>query len=303
MAAEKCFKIVSTLIERCEDIPGIFSDGFKYTCMSLNKLPYTVHLAKYDEEGTEITSKLISLTDEGIFYFERVNSQVRLTQYNYDDIIYLRRLDYIKTSMLEISGTSNGRLYESKLEYDIKDSKIFDFIILSIRLREKLPEGFEEEQEENLSDDSYELLKLAYFKDSHPKLYSFAVESLMPEEKIRKTLFQNTVYKKTLKVMKTRLARTHIMILAGSELIMISEGRCKKKTPELNAGGYWYYVPVSKIVSMDIKSENEYYLTLTIVMREKETIELYFDNFHKAQLEQLVKSTLNVYNEIKENEE
>jgi len=54
---------------------------------------------------------------------------------------------------------------------------------------------------------------------------------------------------------------------------------------------------------MDIKSENEYYLTLTIVMREKETIELYFDNFHKAQLEQLVKSTLNVYNEIKENEE
>jgi len=303
MAAEKSFKIVSNIIENCEDIPEIFSDGFKYTCMSVDKLPYTVHVAKYDEEGTEITSKLISLNDEGIFYFERINSQARLTQYSYEDIIYIRKLDYIKTSMLEISGTSNGRLYESKLEFDINDKKIFDAIILSIRLREKLPEGFAEEQEDSLSDDSYELLKLAYFKDSHPRLYSCATESLLPDQKIRKTLFQNTVYKKTLKLVKTRLARTHLMILAGSELIIISEGRCKKKTPELNAGGYWYYVPVSKIISMDIKSENEYYLTLTILMRHKEIIELYFDNFHKAQLEQLIKSTLNVYNEIKENEE
>ncbi|MHC1719621.1 MAG: hypothetical protein AB9844_02830 [Clostridiaceae bacterium] len=303
MAAEKGFKIVSNIIEECEDIPGIFSDGFKYTCMSLNKLPYTVHVAKYDEEGTEITSRLISLTDDGIFFFERINSQARLTQYNYDEIIYLKRLDSINTSMLEICGTSNGRLYESKLEYDINDRKIFDSVILSIRLKEKLPEGFAEEQEENISDDSYELLKLAYFKDSHPKLYGYAVESLLPEQKIRKTLFQNTVFKKTLKVLKTRLARDHIMILAGSELIIISEGRSKKRAAEFNAGGYWYYVPVSKIVSMDIKSEDEYYLTLTIVMKERETIELYFDNYHKAQLEQLVKSTLNVYNEIKENEE
>lgn len=301
MAADKNFKIVSNVIEKCEDVPEIFIDGFKYACMSEGKMPYTVHVAKYNNEGTETVSQLISLNDEGIFCFDKAGSRARLTQYNYDDIAYIKKADCGKTSILEISGESNGRFYESRIEYNKGDKKIFDCIINSARLKEEQTANLGETagSSENLSEDSYELLKLAYFKDSHPRLYSYAVDSLLPGQKIRKTVFQNKVFKKTFKVVKTRISRTYVMILAGNELIIISEGRCRGRQFDSNTGGYWYYIPVSKIAAMDIRSESLDYLTLKIALKNGRTIGIFLDNFHKAQIEQLVDSTLNVYNELK----
>lgn len=300
MASEKNFKIVSSIIDNLEDIPEIFSDGFKYSCMGGEEFPYTVHVARYDEDWFEKSSQLITITDEGLFVFEVVNDQARLTHYSYGDIIFLKRMDFARTAQLVIKGTSNRRLYESRIEYDIKDKQLFDFIVVSVRLQERQPETFREVKEESLSEDSYELLKLAYFKDSHVKLYNYAVGSLLNDQKIKKTLLQSKVFRKNLLVLRKRVARTHVVILAGSELIIIEEGKVNKKQPDVNEGGYWYYIPVSNITAMDIRAEDGYLLILTIRLRERVSVELYFDSSLRLQLEQLAKSTLSVYNEIKD---
>jgi hypothetical protein len=301
MASEKNFKIVSVIIEKIEDIPEVFIDGFKYSCMGGNVFPYTVHIAKYDEDWYEKSSQLVTITDEGVFVFEVVNDQARLTHYSYENIIFLKRMDFARTAQLIIKGTSNRKLYESRIEYDIKDKQIFDFIVVSARLNEKLPDAFREEMEESPTDDSYELLKLAYFKDSHVRLYNYAVSSLMQDQKIRKTLLQSKVFRKNLLVLRKRVARTHVVILAGSELIAIEEGRHNKRRPDVNEGGYWYFIPVSNITAMDIRAEDGYLLILTVRLKERVTVEMYFDSSLRMQLEQLAKSTLSVYNEMKEN--
>ena len=300
MASEKNFKIVSGIIDNLEDIPEIFTDGFKYSCMGGEEFPYTVHVARYDEDWFEKSSQLITINDEGVFVFEVVNDQARLTHYSYGDIIFLKRMDFARTAQLVIKGTSNRRLYESRIEYDIKDKQMFDFIVVSVRLQERQPETFREEKEESLSEDSYELLKLAYFKDSHVKLYNYAVGSLLNDQKIKKTLLQSKVFRKNLLVLRKRVARTHVVILAGSELIIIEEGKVNRKRPDVNEGGYWYYIPVSNITAMDIKAEDGYLLILTIRLRERVSVELYFDSSLRLQLEQLAKSTLSVYNENKD---
>jgi hypothetical protein len=300
MASEKNFKIVSGIIEKIEDIPEVFTDGFKYSCMGGSEFPYTVHIAKYDEDWYEKSSQLITITDEGVFVFEVVNDQARLTHYAYEHIIFLKRMDFARTAQLIIKGTSNRKLYESRIEYDIKDKQMFDFIVVAARLNEKLPDTFREEREESLTDDSYELLKLAYFKDSHVRLYNYAVGSLMHDQKIKKTLLQSKVFRKNLLVLRKRVARTHVVILAGGELIAIEEGRHNKRRPDVNEGGYWYFIPVSNITAMDIKAEDGYLLILTIRLKEKVTVELYFDSSLRMQLEQLAKSTLSVYNGMKE---
>jgi len=301
MASEKNLKIISVIIENIEDIPEIFKDGFKYSCMGGSGFPYTVHIAKYDEDWYEKSSQLITITDEGVFVFEVVNDQARLTHYAYENIIFLKRMDFARTAQLIIKGTSNRKLYESSIDYDIKDKQMFNFIIVSARHNEKLPDTFREEREESLTDDSYELLKLAYFKDSHVRLYNYAVSSLMHDQKIKKTLLQNKVFRKNLLVLRKRVARTHVVILAGEELIVIEEGRYNKRRPDVNEGGYWYFIPVSNITAMDIKAEDGYLLILTIRLKDRVSVELYFDSSLRMQLEQLAKSALSVYNQMKEN--
>ncbi len=300
MASEKNIRIVTSLIEKIGDVPEIFTDGFKYSCMGGEECPYAVHVAKYDEDWYEKSNQLISITDEGVFVFEVVNDQAKLTHYAYEDIIFLKRMDFARTAKLIIKGTSNRKLYESAIEYDIKDKQLFDFITVSVRLKERLPETFQDVKEESLTEDSYELLKLAYFKDSHVKLYNYAVGSLLNDRKIKKTLLQSKVFRKNLLVFRKRIARTHVVILAGSELIIIEEGKHSKKRPDVNEGGYWCYIPIANITAMDIRAEDGYLLILTIRLRERVSLELYFDSNLRQQLEQLAKSTLSVYNEIKE---
>ena len=302
MASEKNLKIVSGIIENTWDIPEVFVDGFKYSCMGGSGFPYTVHIAKYGEDWYEKSSQLITVTDEGVFVFEVVHDQARLTHYAYDHIIFIKRMDLAKTAQLIIKGTSNRKLYESRIEYDIKDKQMFDFIVASARLNEKLPDNFREDREESLTDDSYELLKLAYFKDSQVKLYNYAVGSLLHNQKIRKTLLQSKVFRKNLLVMRRRVARTHVVILAGRELIVIEEGKYNKRRPDVNEGGYCYFIPVSNVTAMDIKAQDGYLLILTIKLKERVSVELYFDSSLRMQLEQLAKSTLSVYNEMKDNQ-
>jgi hypothetical protein len=300
MASEKDFKIVSSLIEDIEDIPEVYMDGFRYNCIGGDEFPYTLHVAKYDEDWYEKTNQLIALTDEGIFVFNVVNDQARMTCYAYEDIIFLKRMDFAGYGRLTIKGTSNRKLFESTVEFDMKDRNLFEFIVVSSRLKERLPEALQEGDKADLTEDSYELLKLAYFRDSHPMLYGLATTSLLHEQKIKKTILQSKVFRKNLVVFRKRIARTHLVILTGEELIIIEEGRHSKKRPEVNDGGYWYYIPVSKIVSMDIKAEDGYLLILTVRLKERVSVELYFDSTLRLQLEQLVKSALSVYNEIKE---
>ena len=202
MASEKNIRIVTSLIEKIGDVPEIFTDGFKYSCMGGEECPYAVHVAKYDEDWYEKSNQLISITDEGVFVFEVVNDQAKLTHYAYEDIIFLKRMDFARTAKLIIKGTSNRKLYESAIEYDIKDKQLFDFITVSVRLKERLPETFQDVKEESLTEDSYELLKLAYFKDSHVKLYNYAVGSLLNDRKIKKTLLQSKVFRKNLLVFR-----------------------------------------------------------------------------------------------------
>lgn len=300
MASEKNFKIVSSVIDSIDDIPEVYLDGFRYNCMGGAEFPYTVHVAKYDEDWYEKSNQLVSLTDDGIFFFNAVNDQARLTHYSFGDIIYLKRMDFMASGMLTVKGTSNRKLYESMVEFDMKDRDLFDFIVVSSRLKERLPEAAQEGEEVEITEDSYELLKLDYFRDSHPMLYGLATASLLHEQKVRKTILQSKVFRKNLVVFRKRVARTHLVMLTGEELIVIEEGRHNKKRPEVNDGGYWYYIPVSKIVAMDIKAEDGYLLILTVRLKERVSVELYFDSSLRLQLEQLVKSALSVYNEIKE---
>jgi hypothetical protein len=300
MASEKNFKIVSSVIDDMNDIPEVYLDGFRYNCIGGVEFPYTVHVARYDEDWYEKCNQLISLTDDGIYVFNVVNDQARLTHYAFADIIYLKRMDFEGTGVLSVKGTSNRRLYESSVEFDLKDRDLFEFIVVSSRLKERLPEPDKDGEEATITEDSYELLKLSYFRDSHPMLYGLATASLLHEQKIKKTILQSKVFRKNLVVFRKRLARTHLVILTGEELIIIEEGKHNRKKPEVNDGGYWYYIPVSKIVAMDIKAEDGYLLILTLRLKERVSVELYFDTSLRLQLEQLVKSALSVYNEIKE---
>jgi hypothetical protein len=295
MASEKKVKLISRIIDSCEEVPEYFMDGFKYSCLSCLEFPYSVYVVKLQDKEEEMYSQLITASEDGLYIFERKNNRVTLNQYNYEELIFIKKENGDLHSMIEIKGMINGRVFKNEIEFDNKDEDIFDFMITSIRMKGKLTLDFEEDQEEKYGEDNYELLKLGYFKDSNLKLYNYCVESLISGRKIKKTVFQKKLVKKRLKLIKRVLTTSHIIILTSDELIIVEEGKSKRRSPEANIGGYWYFIPVSQITSMDIKSSDNLLLTLTIRLKGNEQIEMIYENPNRTQLEQLAKSALIVY--------
>lgn len=299
MASEKNVKFCSRIIDSCEGVPDFFLDGFKYSCLSCYDFPYSVHVIKCQDKDEEMYSQLISVTGEGLYIFQRINSRVTMIQYNYEDLVLIKKKNGVTNSSIEIKGMIRGRLFNNIIEYDNKDKDIFDFIITSIRMKGKMSFDFKEEHEEKYGEDNYELLKLGYFKDSNLKLYNYSVESLLSGQKIKKIVLQKKLVMKKLKLIKQVLTTSHIILLTNEELIIIEEGKAKRNSPEANIGGYWYFIPIAQITSMDIKAMDNYLLIFTIKLKGNEGIELTYETSNRAQLEQLVKSSLIVYQQVK----
>jgi len=301
MPSEKITKLCSKLITTFEQIPDIFKDGFKYSCLGCNGFPYSVYIVDVSEEFSGNNGKLVTVTEDGLFIFEKINSNVKLIQYNYDDIILVEKTNGLYNSTILIKGTINGRQYESVILFDNTDKYIFDFLIVAIRKKGRLSLDYEQEHEEKYEEGNYELLKLGYFKDSNLKLYNYSAESLLPHQIIKKTVLQKKLLKKKLKFIKEVITTSHIVILTNEELIIIEEGRTKRKIPESNIGGCWYFIPISQIEFMDIKAKDTYLLIFTIKLKKNRDIELLFEHSNKSQLEQLVRSSLSVYQQVSDN--
>jgi len=299
MASEKKVKFISKIIDSCESVPDCFLDGFKYSCFNCYDFPYTVHVIKSQEKDEEIYAELIVVTADGLYIFQRISSRVTMIQYNYEDLVLIKKRNEDITSIIEIKGMVSGRSFESIIEYDNKDKDIFDFIITSIRMKGKQCFNFIEDNEEKYGEDNYELLKLDYFKDSNLKLYNYSVQSLLSGQKIKKIVLQKKLISRKLKLIKKILTTSHISLLTNEELIIIEEGKSKRKSPEANIGGSWCFIPIAQITSMDIKALDNYLLIFTIKLKGNDSLELVYETSNRAQLEQLVNSALVVYQKAK----
>ena len=299
MTSDKNVKFYSKIIDCCEEVPEYFLDGFRYSCLSCNDFPYTIHIIKSKEKEEEIYSELISVTRDGLYIFQRMNSRITMIQYNYEDLILIKKSTQTINSSIVIKGMVSGRTFKSIIEYDNKDKDIYDFIITSIRMKGKISLEFVEDYVEKYGEDNYELLKLDYFKESNLKLYNYSVESLLSGQKIKKTVLQKKLVRKKLKLVRKVLTASHISLLTNEELIIIQEGKSNRKSPEANIGGCWYFIPISQITSMDIKALDNYLLIFTIKLKGNDCVELIYETSNRAQLEQLVNSALVVYQNVK----
>lgn len=291
MSSKKIVKLCSRIIDNCEDVPEIFRDGFNYLCLDCNNFPFSIYT--YEErDNIEGYCQLISLTEESLFIFDVKNTGVRLTQYTYDDIILIRKTNGNEISTIFIEGIISGRMFQSIIEFDNSRAHIFEVLIVNIRLKGKSSEGWKKDG--NLQE-GYELLKLGSLKDSNPRMFNFAVETLLPNRTIKNIVLQKKLIIKKLKLIRKFITLPHVILLTEDELIIIEEGKENKKAPQLNLGGFWYFIPIDKITSIDIISSDNYFLELTINLKGNEVVKLIYENTMKYQLEQLARSAHAVY--------
>lgn len=290
MSSKKISRLCSRIISSCENVPEIFKDGFKYSCLDYDNFPFSVCISEKDEDE-ERYIQLIALTEEGLFIFDMKNSGVRLTQYGYDNLILIKKTNSKDLSTIFVEGIIGERLFQSRIVFNNEDMYIFNVLLENMRLRGNIPETEQDHKEHN----AYDLLKLGSLRHSDPRLYNYAAESLLQHSAVKTIIFQKKLVHRTLKVIKKSLSKPHVMILTDDELIIIEEGRANRKMPELNIEGSWYFIPIVNITSIEIVANDNYTLTFTVMLKGNEEVKLVYDSTMRIQLEELVRGAHTIY--------
>lgn len=286
MSSKKSVKLCSRIIDNCVDVPFVYKDGFNYLCLDCKEFPFLIYTQ--DEENEGLYSQLISLTEGGLFIFDIKNTGVRLTQYPYSDIILIKKTDNTDISTINIEGYFNRRLFQSKIEFDSSQGYIFNMLLDNIRFKGNLQESTSEEK-------SYEALKLGFLKSLNPRIYDLAMECQLSNSSIKNIVFQKKLLVRKFKILKKLSIMSHVVILTEDEIIVIEEGRNRKRNPELNIGGCWYFIPINNIISIDISSNDNYLLWFTIELNGNADVKLTFENNLKYELEQFVEAAHLMY--------
>lgn len=286
MSSKKSVNLYSRIVDNIIDVPYVFKDGFNYLCLDCKEFPFSIYT--HDEEDDGLYSQLVSLTESGLFIFDIKSTGVRLTQYQYSDIILMKKSNNTDNATIILEGYFNRRLFQSKIEFDTSQGYIFDILLNNIRLKGNLPET-------NSDENAYGFLKLGFLKNLNPRIYDLAVQCQMPNRSIKNIVFQKKLLIRKLKILKKAVIMSHVVILTEDEIIVIEEGRKKSKEPGLNFGGCWYFIPINNIISIDISSNDNFLLWFTLKLKGDEDVKFIFENGLKHELEKFVEAAHYMY--------
>jgi len=270
-------------IKSFEEIPLVFKEHIDQSEI----LPYIIY-SPPDHWGERRTNaKLACLYQERIVILEVIENKVTTLCYLFKDINSIEQGTMLLYSWVGIHGDIDGKLSFSILEYNSVVAVYFHPLVRGIRQSHFIS---------NSIGDNRNLAKLDYLNILNYKFFNYSHDAILSGEEIMQTVYQPTIYEKNLFFCTRIVTLGHLMILTDKELIIIKEELIKEKgKSNINNGGVWVYIPLHKISSITIDS-NERMNVITLVVSVKQNdVSLIFSSIKLPDLEALIKEFKNLY--------
>lgn len=263
-------------VKRPEQIPESFVEELDRAFGAA--WPYTVFIppSKWDVDGKR--SKVFSMLDDGVMYFEDMKTEVKQLFYPFENILYVEMGRMLLSSWMTIHGIVGGQYRQSTVSYNTVRDDLFDPIIKRIRTQispeKSLLEG---ENGERLSD----------LKQLDMEFLNYTKQSLLPGEKIINIIYQPKVLDASGMSIEMLPEHTHAVVLTDNELILIKEDNHKYKNIHSNYGVIRDFIPLAHIRNVMTESQQTG-LRMHVNIEDRDEVDRVFEQTQSERLANLI---------------
>ncbi len=263
-------------VKRPEQIPESFVEELDRAFGAA--WPYTVFIppSKWDVDGKR--SKVFSMLDDGVMYFEDMKTEVKQLFYPFENILYVEMGRMLLSSWMTIHGIVGGQYRQSTVSYNTVRDDLFDPIIKRIRTQispeKSLLEG---KNGERLSD----------LKQLDMEFLNYTKQSLLPGEKIINIIYQPKVLDESGMSIEMLPEHTHAVVLTDNELILIKEDNHKYKNVHSNYGVVRDFIPLAHIRDLMTESQQTG-LRMHVNIEDRDEVDRVFEQTQSERLANLI---------------
>ncbi|MBI5951354.1 MAG: hypothetical protein HY865_06835 [Chloroflexi bacterium] len=282
-AAEQTRLTWAKAIQSHASIPAVYREFFESRFTGGMPFPYTVLAPVRNDFFHKTTEKLVVHSGREINILENLGDAYKLYVYPFEKISYVEVGVVLLDAYIKISGvTSEGNPDSITIKFNSVTDHLFTPILKAIRLAAT---GHEETSQDNEEGKFDHLSRLNF------KFMSYAQRSLLAGEKVLQFVLQPEIQTPLITLPGWTyykiLSPTHMSILTDRELIMIREDELKSRDIG-RYGGFWDYIPLNKIVALNLTHMDNNLLTLSIQLSENTRLGFLFEPSTKPELHQLL---------------
>ncbi len=276
------------VIESYEAVPEPYKSAYKMTLGDSlqigQQMPYTVFAPSIAGFRHKTAEKLLCEVNDTITVWERIGSQVIMTEYPLETITDLEIGFILLFSWITIGGvTSTGKVSSTTIEFNTATARHFAPFLNKMRPAPGIVDAHERRAERAKFDD----LAVENFK-----FMNFAIESLVDGEKVIQTIYQPKINKPTFKLgwrtFYRALALAHLVILTDKELIVILDDERGRENRGIRYGGKWRYIALSHIEAVSLLAHSGDLLTLSLTLSPGgRRVEIKFEASRRQEIVQL----------------
>jgi len=271
-------------IESLESLPEVFVEPYRALVSPFGKLPYTVFVPPQSKNiRIKPVERLLCETGESMLVFEHVNGQVITSAHPYADIVsfelgYILLYSWFSINTLARDGTTNALA----VEFNQANLRHFEPFFRRLRPAPEISEQFNPQTER---------AKFEFLSNQNFKYMNFALECLLPGERVIQSLYQPTVrldgFSLFGHVITHPSALSHLLVLTESEIILIGEADQVSEEERGKYGGVWRFLPLNKLLSVSISPAAGERFSLRLAFSPNLQLERQFDSARLPELEKL----------------
>jgi hypothetical protein len=271
-------------IDSIEQVPEIYMNTYWTLAGNRSTLPYMVLVpTQGGPRRSKSSEKLLYEVNETFYTLERTGSQIVSTGFRYPDICSLEVGNILLYSWFSIHGkTTGGAAAGLQVEFNEANLRYFEPFFARMR---PAPASLDEPGLRA------ELAKFDGLSDENYKLMNFARQSLLPGERVVQFLYQPLKRKRLLSVLGGSLYRSltlaHLTILTDQEVILLGDAERITEKERSRYGGVRCYLPLQKIVSLDLGRPTDDLLSLTFQVSPGFPVTRLFDVSRLSEIESL----------------
>lgn len=268
-----------------QELPESFAAFFKSIPNHLERFPYTVFAPPEKLYRKKSTPKLLVLLDDRLYIAEKLNKQIQVACFCYQDINYIETGSILLHSWITINGKTDGKQVTITVEYNSVAEIFFKPIVEKVRssINHLDQSDFAKAQFKKEQSKFDALIKMNF------KYMNFGKRSLLPGEQIQQFILQPDIRVKFLKYFQRTLSFTHLTILTDHELIFIKDDDSFKMAQHVRYGGVWRYISLQKIMKIAVDNILEHDLIkLSLILPEEVGFSFLFSASQRPELDLLL---------------
>ncbi len=281
MSSIHTMKSWAVKIDVKEKIPAVFQKTMEQVLKECTDIPYMIYAPRNEKKGKPAQDTLLAMSGKVVWILLDEDEEATVFRFPMDEIQVIQVGNVLLQSWIKVCGhTSNGNDCVT-VYFDTVVEELFVPLVETVRSHMI---GIDSES------GTTETEELNYLKEMSLKFYNYAVQSVLPGQKVCCSVFQPGVLGMASSSSSDHDTTPSLLVLTDEELTVIQETKQEKGESVRKYSGIWSHVPRRAIVRVATETLDEGWEQLEVGMTGQEPIKTLWDPRNKQALQRVTSS-------------